>query len=86
MVEAFCAPGSFSEHESTVFKDDPVDGEPDVPEWRISTGSDDNIWRQTDESNIVVTAVVFVTVDFFDMIGDGDKQIAYNTASELLHS
>ena len=76
LLGVYCKAGSYSSHNSTVTKDDPVDGEPTVPEWRVDVQGDDMIWRQSDHRCVVVTGALFVKLSFFEDVGKGGPSYA----------
>ena len=70
-------PKSYTGHDPTVmYKQDPVEGEPDYPEYRIETKIDDSIFRieSSRSRNVIITSLLLIKVDFLEECQlSGDK-------------
>ena len=66
MVRARVKPDAYTMHEPTVYRGDPIDGEPDTPEFRIEASSEDKIMRVEAAGNVVVTSIVFISLNFLE--------------------
>ena len=66
MVRARVKPDAYTMHEPTVYRGDPIDGEPDTPEFRIEASSEDRIMRVEAARNVVVTSIVFISLNFLE--------------------
>lgn len=67
LVKALVEPSAYTMHEpSTIFKYDPVDGEPESPEFRIEAEPGDTIFRVEYDRNVVVISVVFISLNFLE--------------------
>ena len=72
LIKAYVEPQSFTEHDPTVFKWDPIDGEPDAPEYRIEVSEVDKIVRVESARNIVVASLVLISNNFLMNIESED--------------
>lgn len=66
LIKALVNPTAYTMHEPTVYRYDPIDGEPDTPEYRINASSEDKILRVESARNVVVTSVVFISLNFLE--------------------
>ena len=62
LIKAYVKPSSYSEHDPTVFKYEPIDGEPDQPEYRIDVTDNDKILRVESARNVVVFSLMFISL------------------------
>ena len=72
LIKAYVEPHSFTEHDPTVFKWDPIDGEPDAPEYRIEVSEVDKIVRVESARNVVVASLVLISNNFLMNIESED--------------
>lgn len=70
LIKAYVEPNSFSEHDPTVFKWDPIDGEPDAPEYRIEVSESDKIVRVESARNVVVVSLMLISDNFLSNTKD----------------
>ena len=84
VVETRVRPGSFTRHKHTLLKRDELPGEPTNVEYRVEVKSDDDfIFRVESERNVLVTAVVFINVNFLENIDEYYQgQIFANSEAE----
>lgn len=66
LIKALVNPSAYTMHEPTVYRYDPIDGEPDTPEYRINASSEDKILRVESSRNVVVTSVFFISLSFLE--------------------
>ena len=67
IIEAKVKPGSFSSHESTIYKYNYINGEPHEIEYRIKVNDNDfMVLVEGDEHDILTTSLLFVKKDFLD--------------------
>ena len=66
LIKALVKPTAYTMHEPTVYRYDPIDGEPDTPEYRISATAEDKIFRVESSSNVVVMSVIFISLTFLE--------------------
>lgn len=66
MIKAYVKPQSYTEHDPTVYKYEPIDGEPDQPEYRIDVTENDKILRVESTRNIVVFSLMFISLDILE--------------------
>ena len=81
LVKAYCKPGSFKSYDPTVFQYEPMDGEPDMPEYRIPvTEADKNVILRVESTrNVVVQSLIFVRLSFLE-----NQNINFEQAMKLL--
>ncbi|CAF1042765.1 unnamed protein product [Rotaria sp. Silwood1] len=84
LVETRVRPDSFSQHKHTLLKKDELPGEPKNVEYRVAVKSDDDlILRVESERNVLVTAVVFINVEFLESIDEYcEGQVFANSEAE----
>lgn len=84
LVEVRIRPGSYTQHKDTLLKKEDLPGEPKNVEYRVAVKKDDDfILRVASEKNVLVTAVVFVSVDFLESIDEYcEGQIFANSEAE----
>ena len=66
MIKAYVKPQSYTEHDPTVYNYDPIDGEPDQPEYRIDVNENDRILRVESARNVVVFSLMFISLDVLE--------------------
>ena len=67
IVKGRVNPSSYKSYDPTVLKYDPIDGEPDQPEYHIPVSSDkEAIIRVESTRNVVVVSIMFVLLDFLE--------------------
>ena len=72
IVKGHVKPSSYKSFNPTVFTYNPIDGEPDRPEYHIPVPSDkDAIIRVESIRNVVVVSIVFVLLDFLEKQDSG---------------
>ena len=81
LVKAYCKPGSFKSYDPTVFQYEPMDGEPDMPEYRIPvTEADKNVILRVESTrSVVVQSLIFVRLSFLE-----NQNINFEQAMKLL--
>ena len=81
LVKAYCKPGSFKSYDPTVFQYEPMDGEPDMPEYRIPvTEADKNVILRVESArSVVVQSLIFVRLSFLE-----NQNINFEQAMKLL--
>ena len=81
LVKVYCKPGSFKSYDPTVFRYEPMDGEPDMPEYRIPvTEADKNVILRVESTrNVVVQSLIFVRLSFLE-----NQNINFEQAMKLL--
>ena len=71
LVGVLVRPSSYTSHDPAAQKrQEPVDNEPDAPEYRVAATVDDKILRISSSSDVVVRSVLFISVQFLDNLGD----------------
>lgn len=66
LIKALINPDAFASYQPTIFNYDPIDGEPDTPEYRVGATSKCKIFRVESASNVVVMSVVFISRAFLE--------------------
>ena len=66
VIKAYVKPASYTEHDPTVFKYEPIDGEPDQPEYRIDVKGNDKVLRVESARNVVVFSLLFISLDILE--------------------
>ena len=68
LVRAYCKPRSYKAYDPTVFQYKPMDGEPDLPEYRVPVTDEDRhvILRVESSRSVVVRSLVFVRLSFLE--------------------
>ena len=68
LVRAYCKPRSYKAYDPTVFQYKPMDGEPDLPEYRVPVTDEDRhvILRVECSRSVVVRSLMFVRVNFLE--------------------
>ncbi len=89
LVETRVKPGSFSKHKQTLLNQrDLLPGEPEQLEYRVAVKSDEDfIMRVESNTNVIVTALVFVNVKFLEGIDEyyqGEQLFANSEAERAL--
>lgn len=81
LVKVYCKPGSFKSYDPTVFQYEPMDGEPDMPEYRIPvTEADKNVILRVESTrSVVVQSLIFVRLSFLE-----NQNINFEQAMKLL--
>ena len=81
LVKVYCKPGTFKSYDPTVFRYEPMDGEPDMPEYRIPvTEADKNVILRVESTrNVVVQSLIFVRLSFLE-----NQNINFEQAMKLL--
>ena len=81
LVKAYCKPGSFKSYDPTVFQYEPMDGEPDMPEYCIPvTEADKNVILRVESTrSVVVQSLIFVRLSFLE-----NQNINFEQAMKLL--
>lgn len=69
LIKACVNPECYEEYDHTTFKRDPIAGEPDTPEYRIDVQPDDKVYRIESSRNVVVTSIMFISLEFFQNEG-----------------
>lgn len=81
VVKACVNPSSYSTHDPTTMqKHDPIDGEPDAPEYRIPVTENDKILRISSTPDVIVRSVLFIRVDFLDSL---DESMTYDDVKRI---
>lgn len=86
LVETRIKKNCFTNHNSTVLRDKPIDGEPVDVEYRIEVKSDDDlIFRVSSEKNCFVTSITFILIDFLENVTNYyDSKIVVNSKEEKM--
>ena len=86
LVEARVKPNSFTMHNSTIWRDKNIEGEPVKVEYRVeSNTSDDLIYRVESDKNIFVVSVSFVLVKFLENVKEYcEGDIVINSKEEKM--
>ena len=86
LVEGRLKPDTFTKHSSTVLNYNNVPGEPDQLEYRVEQDNDDElIYRIPSETNIFVTSISFISVNFLDNVSEYiDGNIVVNSEEEKM--
>ena len=81
LVKAYCKPGSYKSYDPTVFQYKPMDGEPDMPEYRVPvTEANKNVIMRVESTrSVVVRSLMFVRLSFLE-----NQQIDFERAIKLL--
>ena len=81
LIKVYCKPGSYTSHDPTVVKYDPMDGEPEATEYRVPVNEEDKSVVQRVESarNVVVRSLMFVRLSFLE-----NPDVDFDKAMELL--
>ena len=66
VIKAYVKPSSYSEHDPTTFRYEPIDGEPDQPEYRIDVTDNDKVLRVESARNVVVFSLLFISLDILE--------------------
>ena len=81
LVKVYCKPGSYKSYDPTVLQYKPMDGEPDMPEYRVPvTEADKNVIMRVESTrSVVVRSLMFVRLSFLD-----NQDINFERAMQLL--
>ena len=81
LVKAYCKPGSYKSYDPTVFQYKPMDGEPDMPEYRVPvTEANKNVIMRVESTrSVVVQSLMFVRLSFLE-----NQDINFEKAMTLL--
>ncbi|PFX17016.1 uncharacterized protein LOC111341452 [Stylophora pistillata] len=81
LVKTLCKPGSYRSYDPTVFRYEPMDGEPVMPEYRIPvTEADKNVILRVESTrSVVVQSLIFVRLSFLE-----NQNINFDQAMKLL--
>ena len=80
LVKAYCKPGSYKAYDPTVFSYKPMEGEPEMPEYRVPVLQADKnvILRVESTRSVVVGSLMFVRLSFLE-----NQEINFEKAMEL---
>ena len=81
LVKVYCKPGSYKSYDPTVFQYQPMDGEPDMPEYRVPvTEANKNVIMRVESTrSVVVQSLMFVRLTFLE-----NQDINFEKAMTLL--
>ncbi|KAJ7386826.1 hypothetical protein OS493_006856 [Desmophyllum pertusum] len=81
LVKVYCKPGCYKSYDPTVFQYKPMNGEPDMPEYRVPvTEADKNVILRVESTrSVVVRSLMFVRLNFLE-----NQDMNFEKAMELL--
>ena len=64
LIKALVEPTSYTKHDPTLLRYNPIEGEPEATEYRIQVSEGDTIMRVESGRHVVVRSIVFISLDF----------------------
>ena len=64
LIKALVEPTSYTKHDPTLLRYNPIEGEPEATEYRIQVSEGDAIMRVESGRHVVVRSIVFISLDF----------------------
>ena len=64
LIKALVEPKSYTKHDPTLLRYNPIEGEPEATEYRIQVSEGDAIMRVESGRHVVVRSIVFISLDF----------------------